>query len=68
MSYGWTIDYIDSLTWPTIKGLMERINEHPPVDFVVMAWLKGKAPKSIGEQIGGMGIPIRKGKVKRRGN
>lgn len=68
MTYGWTIDYIDTLTWPTIRALMKRIEMHPPADLMVAAFFKGKGPKTISEQAGSAGLPVTKGKVKRYGD
>ena len=47
---------------------MLRMSEQPPVDFVVAGWLKAKAPKTLSEQASLAGLPVKKGKVKKRGN
>jgi hypothetical protein len=44
------------------------MEQYPPVDIVVAGWLKAQAPKPIGEQAGGAGLPVRKGKVIKRGD
>ncbi len=66
MTYGWTIDYINELTWPMISKLFRRIKENPPVDIVVAAMLKTQNQKPSMDQLGGFGVPMRKGKVLRR--
>jgi len=68
LAYGWTIDYVDTLTWPTIRALMKRIESNPPVDLLVGAILKGSQPKSLGQQVSAAGLPVKKGKVKRYGD
>jgi hypothetical protein len=49
-----------------LKALMKCMKDMPPADFVVGSWAKAKMPKPISEQTAG--LPVRKGKVKRRGN
>ena len=68
MTYGWTIEYIDSLTWPTIRALMKRIEAHPPADLIIGSLVKGQRPKPLSEQVGAAGLPVTKGKVKRYGD
>ncbi len=41
---------------------------YPPLDFVAAALMRKEAPKPIAEQIGSLGFPVKKGKVKKRGN
>ena len=43
MSYKWTIDYVDTLTWPTIRGLLSKWSEFPPVDMAVGVLIKGQS-------------------------
>lgn len=68
LTYGWTIDYVDTLTWPTIRSLMKRIEANPPVDMIVAAWVKAKGPKPLAEQASAAGLPVRKSRVKRYGD
>ena len=64
MTYKWTLDYIDTLTWPTIKNLLAAIKEYPPADFVVGSMFKtpsvaqGFDPKKIPAS-----MPVKRGKV-----
>lgn len=59
---------MDSLTWPTIKALMRRIEANPPTDLMVGAFLKAGQPKNLSQQISAAGLPVKKGKVKRYGD
>ena len=68
MAYGWTIDYIDSLTWPTIRALLKRIESNPPIDLLAGAFVKAQAPKPLSQQASAAGLPVTKGKVKRYGD
>lgn len=68
MAYGWTIEYIDTLTWPTIRALMKRIEANPPIDLIAGALLKGQQPKTLSQQASAAGIPVKKGKVRRYGD
>lgn len=68
LAYGWTIDYVDSLTWPVIRALMARIESNPPIDLIAGALLKAKQPKPLAEQASAAGLPVKKGRVKRYGD
>lgn len=68
LAYGWTLDYVDTLTWPTIRALMKRIEANPPIDLMVGAWFKAQAPKTLSQQVSAAGLPVAKGKVKRYGD
>lgn len=68
LTYGWTIETIDGLTWPTIRALMRRIEANPPIDLIAGALLKAKQPKPLAEQAGAAGLPVKKGKVRRYGD
>lgn len=64
MTYKWTLEYIDSITWPTIKDLLGAIKEYPPADLVIPAFLKGSAaPQEIGKVPSKM-TNVKKGKLK----
>lgn len=66
MTYGWTIQNINEITLPEILALLNQIKEMPPADIILQSILKSQAPKPLDQQIGKMGVPVRKGKVKRR--
>jgi hypothetical protein len=70
LAYGWTIEYVDSLTWPMIRALMVRIESNPPIDLLVGAWFKSQAPKTktLSQQASASGLPVTRGKVKRYGD
>jgi len=36
------LDYIDSLIWPDIKGLLNAIGKYPPVDLFLSQMFMGK--------------------------
>ena len=46
LAYKWRLDYIDTLTWPTIRGLLEKWSEFPPVDMAVGIFMKGQKNKN----------------------
>jgi hypothetical protein len=56
------------MTWPLIRGLVAKIHEFPPTDLVVGAMAKANAPKPIAEAIKTSGLPVRKGRVRKRGD
>jgi hypothetical protein len=64
MTYGWTIEEIDKVTWPMMQKLFNRIKETPSADLILHGFMKAKMPPEIGKAMGG--LPIKKGKVKRR--
>jgi hypothetical protein len=41
---------------------------YPPIDFVAAGWLKANKPKPFSEQAASAGLPLTKGKVKKRGD
>jgi hypothetical protein len=47
-----------------IMRLMKRLKESPPADMLLQGVLKGMTPPTLGKGLGG--LPIKKGKVKRR--
>ncbi len=42
-----------------------KMEEYPPVDFLAAAFLAKNKPKPLAEQIGSLGFPRKRGKVKR---
>jgi len=65
MTYGWTIEYIDGLTWPNIKKMLRQIAERPPAGIILSEVFK-KRTEPTSSQIGGIGLPFKKGKILRR--
>lgn len=65
MTYGWSIEYINQLTWPMISKLFERIKDHPPADLILSEVFRQKNVP-IESQIAQIGVPIKKGKVLRK--
>ena len=63
MTYKWTLDYIDTITWPTIKSLLAAIKEYPPADLVVPAMFKQQASPKFNAKNIPANIPYKKGKV-----
>ena len=63
MTYKWTLSYIDSITWPEIKGLLGAIREHPPTDLVIPAVFKAKQEELPTIKNIPAGLPVKKGKV-----
>lgn len=53
---------MDELTWPQLMALKKQIERRPPND-VVVGWAESK-PKEQPAQ--SLGLPVKKGKVKRR--
>jgi len=51
-----------------LSGLLYRMKEYPPTDFVVAGMMRKQAPKPIAEQLATVRVPVRKGKVKTRGD
>ncbi|QOR55533.1 MAG: hypothetical protein UMS36scaffold28_23 [Phage 59_13] len=51
-----------------LSSLLRRMQDIPPVDIVVGAWIQQQKPKPLAEQARSAGLPVKKGKVKRRGN
>jgi len=47
-----------------IMRLMKRLKESPSADMLLQGVLKGMTPPAIGKGMGG--LPVKKGKVKRR--
>jgi hypothetical protein len=47
---------------------MAKMNEFPPIDFVAAAWVQSQKPKPLAEQTGSLGMPVKKGKVLKRGD
>jgi hypothetical protein len=68
MAYGWRPKDVDELTWPELARLLEKIKLMPPANFVAAAWVNGQKPKPLAEQIGSLGLPSKKGKVRKRGD
>jgi hypothetical protein len=44
------------------------MDEYPPIDVLGAAWLNSQKPKPIGEQASNAGLPVKKGKVRKRGD
>jgi len=64
MTYKWTLDYIDSITWPTIKGLLAAIKEYPPSDLLLGAVFKSQEKsKNFDPKKVPASLPIKRGKV-----
>jgi len=71
VTYKWTLEYVDALTWPRIKSLLDAMRDYPPADLFLFQMLKGpektkpaklkdgelKMPKMTGN------IPMKKGKI-----
>jgi len=58
---------VDRLTWPQVKSLTKLIDQMPPPGI-----LEGKrfyyqyVAKSAADGLGGTGMPVKKGKVRRK--
>lgn len=64
MTYKWTLEYIDSITWPNIKGLLAAIKEHPSSDLLLGAMFKGQEQsKNFDPKKVPASLPIKRGKV-----
>ena len=70
VTYKWNLEYVDALTWPQIKSLLDAMREYPPADLFLFQMFKGmgktqpatlkggdKIPKMTGN------IPMKKGKI-----
>ena len=69
MTYKWTIAECDALELPMIHTLLAQIGETPPQDLLSNAQVKAQAEMAKREQKSAMaGLPIVKGKVRRREN
>ncbi len=44
------------------------MNDYPPIDFLAAAFVAQNKPKPMDQQIGGMGFPRKRGKVKKSGD
>ncbi len=67
MTYKWTIPEVDQVEMPMIHVLLGQIGETPPQDFLANAQLKAQVERAKQEQRSSLaGLPIVKGKVKRR--
>lgn len=62
MTYKWSLEYIDTLTWPIISDLLEAIKEHPPIDLMVAAMFKEKQTPVSPDKISSK-IPAKRGKI-----
>ncbi len=60
MSYKWTVEEVDRLSWPQLMSLKAQILSRPPHD-VVVGWAEQEQ-----QEPSTLGVPIKKGKVKRR--
>lgn len=47
---------------------MQKMETHPPIHAVAWAMIERNKPKPVGETIRSAGLPVRKGRVKKRGN
>lgn len=53
------------MTLPDIQGLFNQMEEFPPIALLAIGFAEANKPKPIAESIRGLGVPIKKGKVKR---
>jgi len=65
MIYGWTKEEVDKLYLFDIHELCKQIYKLPSADLILFGMMKGDR-KPIGQQVGSLGIPVKKGKVMRR--
>jgi hypothetical protein len=63
-AYKWTLRDVDEMTWPQLMSLKDQIVAKPPND-VVVGW-QTDAERAEAEQPQNLGVPVKKGKVKRR--
>jgi hypothetical protein len=68
MAYGWRPRDVDELTWPELSRLLNKMKVMPPANFVAAAWINAQKPKPLSEQIGSLGLPSKKGRVRKHGD